>query len=56
MKKYISVNIFENEKYRINKIKDGFNDIFEINEENDILYIKRLDTETGWGANLKFKL
>ena len=55
MKKYISVNIFENEKYRINKIKDGFNDSFEINEENDILYIKRLDTQTGWGANLKFK-
>ena len=55
MKKYISINIFENEKYRINKVKDEFNDKFEILEENNILYIKRVDKDEGWGANLKLK-
>ena len=53
MKKYISINVFENEKYRITKIKDDHNDKFEILEENDILYIKRVDKNEGWGANLK---
>ena len=56
MKKYISINIFENEKYRINKVKDGFNDKFEIIEENDKLKIKRVDADEGWGANLKMKI
>lgn len=56
MKKYISINIFENEKYRINKVQDGFNDKFEIIEENDILNIKRIDSNEGWGANLKMKI
>ena len=52
MKKYISINKFENEKYRIQKEKDNFNDKFEIIEDDDILYIKRLDKNGGWGANL----
>ena len=52
MKKYISINKFENEKYRIQKEKDNFNDKFEIKEDDDILYIKRLDKNGGWGANL----
>ena len=56
MKKYISINIFENEKYRINKVKDGFNDKFELTEENDKLKIKRIDADEGWGADLKMKI
>ena len=56
MKKYISINIFENEKYKINKVKDGFNDKFQILERDDILYIKRVDKNEGWGADLKLKI
>lgn len=56
MKKYISVNIFENEKYRIKKVKDNFKDRFEINEEDNILSIKRLDKNEGWGANLNLNI
>ena len=56
MKKYISINKFENEKYRIQKVKDNFNDKFEIIEEEDILYIKRLDRDDGWGANLMINI
>ena len=56
MKKYISINIFENEKYRIQKVKDGFNDKFQILEKDDILYVKRVDKDEGWGADLKFKI
>lgn len=56
MKKYISINIFENEKYRINKVKDNFKDQFEIIEKEDILYVKRLDKNEGWGANLRLNI
>lgn len=56
MKKYISINIFENEKYRIQKVKDGFHDQFQILEKNNILYVKRVDKDEGWGADLKFKI
>ena len=56
MKKYISINKFENEKYRIQKVKDNFNDKFEIIEEEDILYIKRLDRDDGWGADLMINI
>lgn len=56
MKKYISINIFENEKYRISKVKDIYNDKFEIIEENDILKVRRIDKNEGWGAELKFKI
>ena len=56
MKKYISINIFENEKYKINKVNDGFNDKFQIIEKDDVLYIKRVDKNEGWGADLKVKI
>ena len=56
MKRYISVNLFENEKYRIQKVKDNFKDNFEIIENDDIIIIKRLDSNGGWGANLSIKI
>jgi len=56
MKNYFSINYFENEKYRIKKIKDEFLDKFEINEIEDELIIKRVDQNKGWGANLRVKI
>jgi len=56
MKKYISINIFENEKYRIQKVKDNFKDKFEIMENKGIITIKRIDKNEGWGANLSLKI
>lgn len=56
MKKYISINIFENEKYRIKKVKDSFLDKFEILENDDVIKIKRLDKNEGWGADLKISI
>lgn len=56
MKNELSINHFENEKYRIKKVKDGFPDEFLIIEENDILTLKRLDKNEGWGANVKLKI
>ena len=56
MKNKFSINYFENEKYRIKKVKDGFEDKFEINEVNNVIIVKRIDANEGWGANLRFKV
>ena len=56
MKNELSINHFENEKYRIEKIKDDFADKFQINEINDIITLKRVDKKEGWGANVKLKI
>ena len=56
MKNELSINHFENEKYRIKKIKDGFPDKFQINEENDNIILKRIDKKEGWGADVKLKI
>ena len=56
MKNKFSINYFENEKYRIKKVKDGFEDKFEINEINNLIIIKRIDANEGWGANLRLKI
>lgn len=56
MKNLLSINHFENEKYRIKKVKDGFHDKFEINEINNLLILKRVDKNEGWGADLKLSI
>ena len=56
MKNELSINHFENEKYRIEKVKDDFADKFQINEINDKITLKRVDKNEGWGANVKLKI
>jgi len=46
---------FENEKYKIYHISEKFNDVFKItySEIDKLITIKRVDSNEGWGDNLK---
>lgn len=51
------VNHFENNSYKIFYISKLFNDIFKIkyNEQTKELSVKRIDSNEGWGQDLKLK-
>ena len=48
---------YEDEKYKIYYISEEYNDVFKINYDDHLqkIYIKRLDSITGWGQELKLK-
>ena len=57
MKKYTSIDYFENEKYRIKKkqnLKIRYR--FYLREENDILYVTRYDKKIGWDNEFNLKV
>ena len=57
MKKYSSIDYFENEKYRIKKKPSlKVRSRFYIKEEEDILYIKRYDVKKGWNEEFNLKI
>lgn len=51
-------NYFENDLFKIFHISPDFNDIFKINyiDDNNVLIIKRLDSNEGWGDDLSCKI
>ncbi len=50
-------NYYDDDKYTLKIIENNFNDKFKIlfYEDNSTIYIKRIDTNTGWGQKLKIK-
>ena len=48
-----NINYYENEYYKIKIKENKFKDIFNISLELNVLKIKRLDANIGWGQNLK---
>jgi hypothetical protein len=50
-----NLNHFENENYKIYHISEFFNDTFKIkyNENDKLITVKRIDSNEGWGDNLK---
>ena len=51
-------NYYENDNYIVEIIDNHYNDIFNIKyyEENNTLYIKRIDKNEGWGQFLKISI
>ena len=57
MKKYTSIDYFENEKYRIKKKPNlKIRSRFFIKEDNDELFIRRYDKKTGWNNEFNLKV
>ena len=57
MKKYISIDYFENEKYRIKKKPNlKIRNRFYLKEENDILFVTRYDKKLGWNNEFNLKV
>ena len=48
-----NINYYENEYYKIKIKENKFKDIFNISLELNVLKIKRLDANIGWGQDLK---
>ncbi len=51
-------NYFENDNYIISIYDNKYNDLFEFNfyEESSTIYAKRVDSNEGWGQNLRVRI